>query len=86
QVDQTESFTINFSRLNTDGNDESFKDLITFVRMLTYYSFPNKVNRSIKSWYTTQTRYSGIVSFANKYLIKNGLISKNLIKLFDVKT
>lgn len=86
QVDQTESFTINFSRLNTDGNDENFKDLITFVRMLTYYSFPNKVNRSIKSWYTTQTRYSGIVSFANKYLIKNGLISKNLIKLFDVKT
>ncbi|HIH0446625.1 TPA: tyrosine-type recombinase/integrase [Vibrio cholerae] len=84
QVDQTESFAINFSRLNTHGNDKNFEDLITLVRMLTYYSFPNKVNLSIKSWYTTAKKYSDIVSFSNKYLIKYSLISIKLIKIFDV--
>ncbi|MEZ8985683.1 integrase [Vibrio cyclitrophicus FF160] len=78
-IDPSETLSMNFERIKTNGDTKYHHDLITLVRMMTYYSFPKKVKLTLSSWYSTDTMFSAYITIANTFLIPKGYITKEIL-------
>lgn len=56
-----------------------FEDLYRFAKMITYYSFPKKVNLNISSWATTELHFVAITSFIQDFVWSNQLLSAKML-------
>ncbi|MGF1758959.1 tyrosine-type recombinase/integrase [Photobacterium sagamiensis] len=74
-VDSSEYVAFNFSRLHTGGDVKYHSELITLIRMMTYYAFPKKVRLKVNSWYSSEAMFSNYVTAANTFLIPRGFIT-----------
>ncbi|OZS41880.1 site-specific integrase [Photobacterium sanguinicancri] len=79
RIDSSETLSMNFERIQTNGDTKYHHDLITLIRMMTYYSFPKKVKLTLNSWYSTSTMFSSYVTVANTFLIPKGYITKEIL-------
>ena len=79
KIDPSETLSMNFERIQTNGDTKYHSDLITLIRMMTYYSFPKKVKLTLSSWYSTDTMFSAYVTMANNFLIPKGYITKEIL-------
>lgn len=75
QWNQSEHITLDFSFGLGDGKDKitNHPDLLIFMKILTYYSFPTSPFNKLQSWDSTLAKYWGI------YICVSGLFYRNQI-------
>tara|TARA_R110002049_G_scaffold297673_1_gene486972 strand:- start:2717 stop:4663 length:1947 start_codon:yes stop_codon:yes gene_type:complete len=84
-IDQSEHISLQFNGiLDSEGSKLSnFPDLNKFLKILTYYSFPDSVTTNARSWVTTSAHFKIIRTFAREFLFKNFLVTNRLIASID---
>lgn len=84
-VGHAEHFTFNFNSF-FDANSLracDYPDLILFIKILTYYSFPESPTSDCRSWRTAESRHRVICRFSKEFLLKNNFVTKETIRLID---
>lgn len=79
QYAQSEHISLNFERIFYEGDISDYKDLVTLIKMLTYYEFPKLFNLKITSWNTTSSRHAYFVNAATHFLLDRGFISRTML-------
>lgn len=80
QWTQSEHSLFDFDRVKLEKTFLSdHQDLYRFAKIMTYYSFPKKVNLNITSWNTTYSRFLGIISFIKNFCWPNQILSAKML-------
>jgi len=77
---QSEHIKLNFEGVMfPSGRLIDHPELLNFVKMITYYSFPKLVNLNISSWNTTTVRHSGLTGVIKDLFWNHQILTKEMI-------
>ncbi|KLN66352.1 tyrosine-type recombinase/integrase [Vibrio sp. VPAP30] len=76
---QSEHLTMNFDRITSQRDLSNIRDIVTIVKIFSYYHFPKKINLNITSWKTASSRFSMFVTTAKYFLLNKGLTTSRLL-------
>ncbi|MEZ9048090.1 tyrosine-type recombinase/integrase [Vibrio sp. 10N.247.311.64] len=76
---QSEHLTMNFDRITSRRDLSNIRDIVTIVKIFSYYNFPKQINLNITSWKTSGSRFSMFVTTAKYFLINKGVTTSRVL-------